>query len=304
MRKNRIVNMGIFRIALIIIVCFCFRINVFASDYPMTVTDKSGKQLTLNSSPSRIITIGPSVTEVVFSLVPEERIIGVSSSSNFPPGVEKKEKIGDIYLNYEKIVALKPDLVVVETSLYPRLPEKLRSLGINTLAIQSDTYEHFMDSLLLTGKVLGQQAKSRTLLVKLQKNMNLISGRIKNVPATKRPKVFIEIWNSPLMTAGSGTFINYVIEQAGGVNIASDLRGYPQINVETLLIRNPDVVILTTSKREDFMNGRYWKHINAVKYGRVYNINPDILVRPTLRLYEGCRTVYNWLYPDMSISIR
>jgi iron complex transport system substrate-binding protein len=284
--------------------CFVFCADSSpAAEFPRTITDKSGRTITIKSPPTRIITVGPSVTEVVFSLVPSERIIGVSSASNFPPEVAKKEKIGDIYLNYEKIVALRPDLVVIETSLYPRLPDRLRNLGINTLAIQSDTYGNFLESVVLTGKALGQEEKSKHLLTKLQRNMSLITGRIKSVPMERRPRVFIEIWSSPLMTAGSGTFINYVIEQAGGVNIASDLKGYPQINIETLLVRNPDVVILTCSQREEFMSGRYWRHINAVKYGRVYNINPDILVRPTLRLFEGCRTVYNWLYPEMQISV-
>jgi len=272
--------------------------NAYSSTFPCEITDMSGKKIVVKSRPKRIITLGPSATEITFSLVDSKRIIAVSTFSNYPPETAGKEKVGDIYLNYEKIVALKPDLVVAETTLYPENASKLRNLGIPVFAVRSDTYNNFIRSTLLTGKAVGSEKKSLKLINKMKKNMEIIAQRIRKVPHRDKPRVFIEIWDKPLMTAGSGTFINYTIENAGGVNIAGDLTGYPLLSKETLILRNPDVIILTTSTRRDFLKQRHWKNINAVKTGRVYRINPDIMVRPTPRLFEACRKLYKWFYPD------
>ncbi|MCD4782414.1 MAG: helical backbone metal receptor [Candidatus Eremiobacteraeota bacterium] len=286
----------------ILIICFITTGTARSSKFPRRITDISGQNILLSSSPKRIITLGPSATEVTLSLAEESRIIAVSSASDYPPETKGKEKVGDIYLNYEKIVALRPDLVIVETTLYSRDVSKLRNLGITVLAVKSDTYDNFVQSTKLIGKSVGSERKSSDLLLKMKKNMGIITRRIRNVPDKKKPRVFIEIWNSPLMTAGSGTFINYTIENAGGINIAGDMTGYPQINRETLLLRNPDVIILTTSSRKDFIKEKHWRNIRAVKNGRVYSINPDIMVRPTPRLFEACRKLYNWFYPNKRIA--
>lgn len=299
---KRIPNRILLIWALIVPVVLLCSSSGYGSAFPRQVTGLDGKNLKIKSPPARIITLGPSVTEVAFSLVSSRRITAVSNASNYPPETAKKEKVGEIYLNYEKIVSLEPDLVLVESTLYPRAGDRLRRLGVPILVIQSDSYDNFIKSLKTVGLALGEEKKADRLLEKLENNLSLIADRIRAVPQGRRPRVFIEIWNEPLMTAGSGTFINYVVKKAGGINIASDLTGYPQLNLETLLVRNPDIIILTTSCREDFIGDRRLRNIQAVKSGRVYNINPDILVRHTLRLFEGCRTLYNFFYPDTRIS--
>ena len=300
--KNRYKN--ILKLAILFIILLIPKTDGFCSSFPCIINDMSGSKVKIDSPPERIIAIGPSATEITFSLVDANRVIAVSNSSNFPPEALKKEKIGDIYLNYEKIVNLKPDLAIVESSLNGKDVFKLRKLGIRTLAIKSDTYQNFVDSVKIAGKAVGRGDLAEKLSLKLSRKLDFISSKVKKIPYPSRPKVFVEIWDKPLMTAGSGTFINYVIENAGGVNVAADMSGYPQLNNETLIIRNPDVVILTTSTKERFLSVPIWRNLNAVKNNRVYSINPDILVRPTMRMYEGCRTLYNWFYPDTRISER
>lgn len=292
------------RMSILFILLLVSNSTAFASSFPRIVNDMSGTVVRIDSPPRRIITVGPSATEIIFSLVENRRIIAVSNSSNYPPEALKKEKIGDIYLNFEKIVNLKPDLVVVESSLNGNDIFKLRKLGIKTLAIKSDTYANFHKSVNIAGKAVGKSKLADKLNGDLSRKLSFIRSKVKNVPYSSRPRVFVEIWDKPLMTAGSGTFIDYVIENAGGVNVAADMSGYPQINNETLIVRNPDVVILTSSTREKFYSVPLWKNMNAVKNDRVYSINPDILVRPTMRLYEGCRTLYNRFYPDTAVSER
>lgn len=285
---------------------FCFLIALAGAGYsfPIEVEDLSGNRVLIESKPMRVITLGPSVTEVAFSLIPGDRIAGVTDSSNYPPEAAQKEKVGDIYINYEKIIALKPDLVLAESTLTPSAPSRLKKLGINVLSLKSDNYENFTQSLLITAKALGEEQRGVELLQDLEQKLNSINDKIERVPAHKRPKVFIEVWNNPIMTTGSGTFIHYVLERAGGVNMAGDLQGYPQLNLETLLIRNPDVIILTVSSPEVFLSSRRLRNIRAVREGRVYKVNPDILVRPTLRLYDSCRTLYNFFYPQQGVSYK
>lgn len=294
-------------IVLFFILLICSTLPVCAdeekdNDLSISVTDMSGKRLKISKYPRRIISLAPSTTEILFSLGIEDRIAAVTDKSNFPPQAKNKPSVGNLYLDYERIVQLQPDLIIVEGTIRPRAAEKLRRLKLPVLVTRSDTFENFKKSTLLIGKVTGTAKKAEFLLNEMRRNLDRITRRIRNVPFRKRPRVFIEIWNRPLMTAGRGTFINHVIERAGGVNLARNLSSYPRISNETLLLWNPDVIILTTSTRSQFIDNPLWENVSAVRSRRVYKVNPDLLVRPTLRLFEGCRDLYNLFYPGTPLT--
>lgn len=267
---------------------------------PFSLQDMEGRQVPLSAPPVRIISLAAGTTEVLFSLGLGDRIVGVSGECNYPPQAAEKPKVGNIYLNYERIVSLRPDMVVVESSLRPEAGEKLRKLGLTVLTVRSDNFADFLQSVELMGRATGRAGQGAELCRRLQGGLDGITKRIKSLPLSRRPRVFVEIWNQPLMTAGGDTFISYVVERAGGVNICGELKGCPLISPETLLVRNPDVVILTTSTPAEFLSVPYWRNINAVKSGRVHYINPDILVRPGMRLYDGCSNLFQWFYPRLA----
>ena len=274
--------------------------NALASEgYPVIVTDMDGIPLRLESSPRRIISLSAGTTELLYSLGAGDRIIGVTDECNYPPRVKQKDKVGGMYLDFEKIVTSRPDLVVAEVTLRPREVKKLRRLGLPVLAVRSDNYSDFLRSFEIMGRALGCSGIARKMASKLDGDIKSIMG-CKDCTTRNRPRVFVEIWDRPLMTAGGDTFINFVINSAGGENVFKDTRGYPQVNPESLILRDPQVIILTTSTVEELKSRRLYRSIQALRNGRVYRINPDILARPTTRLYKACRILNRWFYPEVA----
>ena len=248
--------------------------------------------------PSRIISLNPSITEILFSLKLDDKIVAVTNNCNYPPAAKDKTKIGDMSLNYEKIISLNPDLIIAEGSIFKESLNKLKAMNMPVFMVKCDNIEQLENSFLL----IGQKTGKYQLALKLVKNFEAKLNKIKNrrgttcgAPTTK-PKIFVEVWNQPIMTAGKGTFFNDIINIAGGVNIAEKLnKSYPVVNTEFLIKNNPDMIILTTSKPEDIYRNTALKNINAVKNKKVYTINPDIISRPTLRLADAAEQINNWI---------
>ena len=209
--------------------------------------------------------------------------------------------MGDIYLDYEQVIKLKPDLIVSEDTVRQEAANKLKGLGFRVLSVRCRTLEDFRASLVLIGQATQTESESRRILAAMEKTIASVQSKVKSVPVAKRPRVFVEIWNEPLMTAGKGTIISELVELAGGVNIGNELGdGFPRLSQETLVSGNPDIIVLTTSAREDVLKRKPLRDVKAVKGGRVYKINPDILVRPSPRLAQGLVQLARWFYPGLS----
>ena len=251
--------------------------------------------------PKRIISLAPSVTEILYSLGLEDEIVAVSSHSDYPPEATKKPKVGDINVNYEELLAYKPDMIFFEKTLSPNIESNLRRLNLPYCAIDSSNFENFKRSILKVGQVTGREKRAEELLRKLCKRINRIKKKTERVPYSKKPRVFIEIWTSPLMTAGGDTFINYIVESAGGINVAKDLKGYPIIGAETLINWEPDVIILTSTDVNSFCQSTLWKNLKAVKNKQVFKIKSDIIVRPTMRMALGVEVLHNYLYRKSTV---
>jgi len=152
------------------------------------------------------------------------------------------------------------------------------------------------------GKLTNKENQAELLIKYMEERINETKLLVANIPKEKRQKVFIEIWHNPLSTAGKGSFINELIELAGGNNIAYDLKtAYGSFSPELVIKRNPDCIILAYMGKDDskdeLKSRAGWNKIAAVKNNRVYgDINPDILLRPGPRITEGLREIYKKLY--------
>lgn len=251
--------------------------------------------------PQRILSLAPSITEILYALGLADRIVGVTRNCNYPPECAKKVRVGDIYLDYEQVIKLKPDLIVSEDTVRQEAAKKLKGLGFRVLSVRCRTLEDFKASLALIGQATQTEEESRRILAAMERTIQGVKDKIKAIPSSQRPRVFVEIWNEPLMTAGKGTIISELVELAGGVNIGNELGdGFPRLSQETLVSRNPDIIVLTTSAREDVLKRKPLKEVKAVKGGRVYKIDPDILVRPSPRLTQGLIQLARWFYPSLS----
>ena len=252
----------------------------------------------------RYISLAPSTTEILFALGLDEEIVGVSSYCNYPLKAKDKEKVGTFSQpNIEKILSLKPDYIFC-TGLEQALAiSQLRRLNLNVYVGDPVNMEELLNSIRNIGKIVGKEWEAENLIKNMKSEIEEISSKVKLIPESKKPKVFIEIWYGPLTTAGKGSFIDELLTLAGGINIAYDTkRAYSIFSPEEVIKRNPDCIILAYMDKEKplkLVGERFgWKGISAVKNNRLYNdINPDLLLRPGPRIVQGLKEIYKRLYP-------
>lgn len=251
----------------------------------------------------RIISLAPSTTEILFALGLDEEIAGVSEFCNYPSGALSKEKVGTFSQpNIEKILSLKPTIVFCTGLEQAPLAENLKKLKLNVIISNPSDIDSLLASIAEIGKLTNKENQAGLLIKHMKERINETKSLVAKIPKEKRQKVFIEIWHNPLSTASKGSFINELIELAGGNNIAYDLKAaYGSFSPELVIKRNPDCIILAYMGKDNSNNELKsragWNKIAAVKNNRVYgDINPDILLRPGPRITEGLREIYKKLY--------
>jgi iron complex transport system substrate-binding protein len=260
--------------------------------------------LSFASVKPRYISLAPSTTEILFALGQNDEIVGVSSFCNYPPKAKGKEKVGTFSQpNIEKILSLKPDIIFCTGLEQAPIIRELRQLNLKVYVSDPANIEGLFNSIREIGKLTGKDEEANILIKKMGAVIEEINSKVKSIPQKAKPRVFVEIWNDPLMTVGGGSFIDELVTLAGGVNIASDTkRSYVYFSPEQVIKRNPNCIILTYMSKDrplKTVGERLgWQEISAVKNNRVYNdIDPDLLLRPGPRLVEGLKELYKRLYP-------
>lgn len=267
--------------------------------WPRVVVDDTGARVEITSEPRRIVSLAPSNTEVLFALGLGDRVVGVTTACTYPAEAQKKAKVGDYNISVEKVVGLAPDLVVAVSSLQEAVISQLRGLGIKVVAVNPTTFDETMAAITLIGKATGADAAAARIVNDAKARIDAVQARVARVPAARRVKVFVEIWNEPLMTAGKGTFVDDLVRLAGGVNIAGSVQGWAQFSPETVIAQNPDVVILTNFNKAEALSRAAWQGISAFRKGQVFEANPDLLVRPGPRLIDGVEWLARTFYPEL-----
>ncbi len=242
----------------------------------------------------RIISLTPSITEILFALEAGDSVIAVSDADTFPPQVKRLPRIGSLKPNYEMILYLKPDLVLGDTEMNGYQLTRIQALGIPTQSLTVQTLADLFSSITIAGQLTGHQEQAKTLNATLRKKLQMLKKLANRLPY--HPTVYLEIWPSPLMTAGSNTYMNDLIILAGGINAFGDLTGYSPLSEEQLFFRDPDVILLTSSEPNQIKARPGWQNLTAVKYGRVFKLNPDLVSRPSPRIEQGARQIYQALY--------
>lgn len=253
--------------------------------------------------PLRIVSLAPSTTEILFALNLGDEIVGVSSFCDYPQEARDKEKIGSFSRpNIEKIVSLKPGIVFCTGLEQAPVVRELKWLKVNTFVSDPSNLEELFNSIKEIGKVTGRQKEADELIKNMRIKIKGIADSSALIPEDKRPAVFVEYWNNPLMTAGPGSFIDELINLAGGRNIAFDTKQpYSYFSPELVIKRDPDYIILAymvSDEPEKEIRGRLgWGDIKAIKNNRVYaDINPDLILRPGPRIVDGLAEIHKRLY--------
>lgn len=268
-----------------------------SAGYPLSVKDATGTEVTIKEEPRRIVSIVPSVTEMLYAVGLGDRLVGVTTWCTYPEEAKKVDKVGDVNINIEAVLAKRPDLVVADTSMSGNTISKIRELGVKVLAIKADNVSEMLEALKLLGKVGGREAEADALAASL--SSRILKVQDLTAKAKSRPSVFVEIWNEPLMTAGKGTYVDELVRLAGGRNIAEGVTGWPVFSQETVIKEDPYLIVLTNYNKAEVLSRKAWSDLSAVRSGRVVEANPDLLVRSGPRLVDGLEELARLLHPEL-----
>ncbi|GBC92961.1 Vitamin B12-binding protein [bacterium HR15] len=247
----------------------------------------------------RIVSLAPSITEILFALKLGERVVGVTALCNYPPEARSKPKVGDANINPERVVALKPDLVVAHELLNGRVIPVLRRLGLRVLSANPNTFEKLFAFIRQIGEAAGVPERAEQLVRQMQARMKRVQQRVARTRS--RPRVLFIIGVEPLWASGQGTFADDLIRRAGGVNaLGSQVRGFRAISLETALAAHPEVMILAGPNRAAILNDPRWRNTPAVQRGHVYEVNPDIYLRESPRLIDALEQLASLLHSSDS----
>ncbi len=270
-----------------------------------TYTDDMGRTVTFERAPERIVSHVPAITEMLYALGLGDKVVGVSDYDNYPPEVKEKPSVGNYYNPaIENIVALNPDLVV--TDGHSDTIQQLDNLNIPYIVIDPQNIDGIKKDIELLGEVAGVEDKANQLVESMDRQINDVTTKIKGLP---KLKVFyvIDIQSDPNnpWTAGPGSMIDWLITTAGGNNIASNATGaYIQFSLEEVVSAAPDIIIYPEYHGSEsitvdtFRNHPIWSQMTAVKQGKLYSIDDDLVSRNGPRITQGLLEIAKIIHPE------
>jgi iron complex transport system substrate-binding protein len=275
----------------------------------LVVTDGAGRSVEVAEQIERVISLAPSVTEIIYAIGAGDRVVAVDMYSDYPPEVADLTKITnpDMSVNYEQISALEPDVVFAAAITAPDVITQLETLGIKVVVVGSfnSTFNGVLADIQLVGAVLGLDAQAIELTSAMQVDWDTLVNKV--AEREERPRVFWELdATDPAKpyTIGAGTFVNELLIAAGGVNIFGQSDNpYPQVSLEQIVAEAPDVILLADSiwgvTPQMVYDRAGWEEIPAVKNQAVYPINDSLVSRPGPRIVEGLVEVVGVLHPNL-----
>ena len=265
--------------------------------------DALGRKITLEGQPQRIVSLAPSITETLYYLGIGDRVVGVTQFSYYPPEATLKPKVGSyVDVNVEKILTLSPDLVI--GTMDGNEAEKvflMEEAGIAVFIVNPRNVRQAVETVATVGHVCGASEKGAALSLQLSKRVDDIIAKTKG---RKKTLVFLQINLKPIMTVNRNTYLNDLIQMAGGENIAKDEPiTYPRISLEEVIRKKPEDIIISSMDRggqfqEAKREWQRWTTIPAVKNKRVHLIDSDLVDRPSPRIVEGLEMIARLLHPE------
>lgn len=269
--------------------------------YPFTAKDSKGKEVVIEKEPKRIISVAPSVTEIIYALGKGNELVGRTDYDDFPEQVKSVESIGSLTNpNVEKIIELKPDVVIASTHFKDDVAKKLEDLGIKIIMLyNANDFNGAYDSINTLGEIVNAQDSAKDLVASMKKKVEETKEKVKG---KETPKVYyvVGFGKNGDYTATADTFIAQMIEMAGGNNIAKDATGW-KYSLEKIIENNPEYIIVSkkSGMKEQFVITDGYKGLSAVKNNKVIEIDDNLLNRQGPRLAEGVEALAKILHPDL-----
>jgi iron complex transport system substrate-binding protein len=278
------------------------------SSATLTVTDGLGRTLTLDPNPQRVISLAPSNTEILFAVGAGGRVVGRDDFSNYPEEAQALPSVGGSMGDYnlEQIASLQPDLVLAAEINTPEQVKALEDLGVPVYYLSNPTdLEGVFQNILIVGELTGQKSQAQELAASLRARVETVSQKLARV--AERPRVFYELDGSEPSkpwTTGKGTFMDLLIQLAGGENAGASMdSSWGQLSLEALLLADPDFILLGDAAYgvtpEQVATRAGWEQIKAVQSGQIIPFNDDMASRPGPRLVDALEILARTLHPQL-----
>jgi iron complex transport system substrate-binding protein len=318
--KNKVLTVIIAIVAVIIVISAAF---IYISYAPGTnqigaysVTDDEGITTQLNAIPQRIISLAPSNTQILFAVGVGNKVVGVTDYDHIPYNFSAWIEAGNMTSvggfstpNKEVIASLNPDLILA-TPLNDADVASLRTLGYKVIVLNPTSVTGVLTDITMVGQATGATQEATSLVNSINSQISDIEAKIAAANLSK-PTVYYEVWNNPLMSAGSTSFINDVISKAGGANIfENETQQYPTVSSETVVQKNPDVIMLPTDMANpgdtpfygsvDQVKARPgWSGMSAVQNNRVVVVDGDLFAEAGPRIAQNIAVAAAAFYPEL-----
>ncbi len=275
------------------------------SNYPMKIIDQMGRTVTIPTKPARIISLSTANTEILFALGAGTSIIGVDACSKQDlketiPGLEEVPEVGEYSkLDIEKIIALHPDLVLA-VPYQKQAVERLEELGLPVVILEARSIEAVLDNIKLIGRVVDREEDTSILTSNIEQRLNSMAEKTDNLAEAEKPTVLYLY--EPLWVAGCNTMADDLIQKGGGVNVFSDLDECKEVDLEAIIVRDPQVIFCVQGYAptlEYIMGETRLEGVAAVRNGRVYGIQASFVDIPGPRIIDTLELIARYLHPEL-----
>ncbi len=260
-------------------------------------SDDFGDLVRVGAPPTRIVSLNPATTEILFTLGAGSRLIGRTKYDLWPDSAKLIPSLGDgIRPNVEAVLASHPDLVILYASQDNRpAASRLRAAGVNTLSIKIDHISDFRRTVQLLGAILRDSIRAKAVVDSVYRTLDSVRSATARLP---RPSVFWHIWDAPIITIGAGSFMNELVDIAGGKNVYADIRGpSAEISLEDIARRNPDFILAGPVGKAQITSDSRWRIVRAARDDKIFVVDTLLVARPSVRLGEAAVSLANLLHP-------
>lgn len=274
----------------------------------ITIVDRLQRKVVFTTTPQRIVSLSPSTTELLFELGLGEFIVGVTEHCNYPEAALSITKMGKGTLegiSREAIINVRPDLIVCKWDSHQPLVETFERLGIPILGLGPENLSELFEEATLLGRITHHDERADALIHSMRQRLDRIQAALHAKIGQNRKRVFYEVWDLPLMTAGPDSFIGEMLSLAEVDNIFADTTTrYPRVSSEIVVERDPEVILAPTTHGEkvnfeSLANRPGWENIKAIRNKAVHLIDGDQVSRCGPRLLNALEQIIDAVYPDI-----
>jgi iron complex transport system substrate-binding protein len=280
--------------------------------WPRRVTDSVGRSIVLERPATRVVSLAPSNTEILFAIGAGDAVVGVTTVDDYPPEVKSRASVGGMSaqsMNLEVLVSLEPDLVLATAGVQGPAIAPLERLGLAVVALDAERPGDVPANIRAVGRLVAAEAKADEVASAFEARLAAVRDRVAARPGP-RPKVLYLLYDDPLMTVGPATILGRMIETVGGENIFDDVsQNYPTPSDEQVVVRRPEVILATFGlmnagdaslerNRERLLKRPGWQDVPAVRDGRIVALDEDLTTRVGPRLVEGLEAMERALAPS------